>query len=257
VIGPDEWHEHVNNNAHTNTMAQHNIRNALSALQWLKTTDPTRAAVLIQQLDLTEARLAHMQDVQEHLKIPINPQTNLIEQFDGFFKLPKLELENYQARKDSYQAILGVKDIQKYQIVKQADVLMLLTMLRQEIDIHTKQVNWDYYFPITDHDYGSSLTPALHAILGNELGHTEESYKMFMKGALVDLENLRGNTPEGIHAACAGAVWQAVIFGFAGLSVTKDGYTTTPHWPANWQRLAFKFKLKGKSISIDLHREQP
>ena len=33
VIGPDEWHEHVNNNAHTNIMAQHNIQNALIAFQ--------------------------------------------------------------------------------------------------------------------------------------------------------------------------------------------------------------------------------
>jgi kojibiose phosphorylase len=254
VIGPDEWHEHVNNNAHTNIMAQNNIENALIAFQWLKTTAPTKAAALAKQLDLTDERLAHMQAVQEHIKIPMDAQTDLIEQFDGFFELPKLDLEKYQGRKDSYQAILGVKDIQKYQIIKQADVLMLLTMLRQEFDKRTKEVNWDYYFPITDHDYGSSLTPALHAILGNELDHTEEAYHMFMKGALVDLENLRGNTPEGIHAACAGAVWQAVIFGFAGLRVTSDGCTTSPHWPANWQRIAFQFKHKGEPIKVDLHR---
>jgi trehalose/maltose hydrolase-like predicted phosphorylase len=254
VIGPDEWHEHVNNNAHTNIMAQNNIENALIAFQWLKTTAPTKAAALAKQLDLTDERLAHMQDVQEHIKIPMDAQTDLIEQFDGFFELPKLDLEKYQGRKDSYQAILGVKDIQKYQIIKQADVLMLLTMLRQEFDKRTKEVNWDYYFPITDHDYGSSLTPALHAILGNELGHTEEAYHMLMKGALVDLENLRGNTPEGIHAACAGAVWQAVIFGFAGLRVTSDGCTTSPHWPANWQRIAFQFKHKGEPIKVDLRR---
>jgi trehalose/maltose hydrolase-like predicted phosphorylase len=254
VIGPDEWHEHVNNNAHTNIMAQNNIENALIAFQWLKTTAPTKAAALAKQLDLTDERLAHMQDVQEHIKIPMDAQTDLIEQFDGFFELPKLDLEKYQGRKDSYQAILGVKDIQKYQIIKQADVLMLLTMLRQEFDKRTKEVNWDYYFPITDHDYGSSLTPALHAILGNELGHTEEAYHMFMKGALVDLENLRGNTPEGVHAACAGAVWQAVIFGFAGLRVTSDGCTTSPHWPANWQRIAFQFKHKGEPIKVDLRR---
>ncbi|GCF07384.1 glycoside hydrolase family 65 protein [Dictyobacter arantiisoli] len=254
VIGPDEWHEHVINNAHTNMMARNNLQTALAALHWLENTAPTVATTLIEQLDLNKQRLAHMQDVQEHLKIPQDKETKLFEQFEGFFKLPTLDLEKYKGRKDSYQGILGVEEIQKYQIVKQADTLMMLTMLRQEFDLHTKQVNWDYYFPITDHDYGSSLTPALHAILGSELGHTEESYHMFMKGALVDLENLRGNTPEGIHAACAGAVWQAVVFGFAGLRVTSDGYTTNPHWPANWQRVAFQFKQKGTSVSIDLHR---
>ncbi|GHO85997.1 glycoside hydrolase family 65 protein [Dictyobacter formicarum] len=254
VIGPDEWHEHVNNNAHTNYMARYNIRIALSVLKWLQQTAPSKANALIEQLDLTEEHLTYMRDVMEHLRFPQDPVTGLIEQFDGFFKLAKFDQEKYRGRKDSYQGILGVQEIQKYQLIKQADVLMLLTMLRQEFDYNTKKVNWDYYFPITDHDYGSSLTPALHAILGCELGHIDEAYQMFMKGALVDLENLRGNTPDGIHAACAGAVWQAAVFGFAGLSITDDGYTTQPHWPNNWQRLSFKFKCKGELISIDLKR---
>ncbi|GCE03021.1 glycoside hydrolase family 65 protein [Dictyobacter aurantiacus] len=254
VIGPDEWHEHVNDNAHTNFMAKHNIRIALDVLKWLQQTAPSKAKALIEQLDLTDERLAHMRDVMEHLRFPQDPVTGLIEQFDGFFKLAKFDQEKYRGRKDSYQGILGVQEVQKYQLIKQADVLMLLTMMRDEFDYDTKKVNWDYYFPITDHDYGSSLTPALHAILGCELGHTEEAYRMFMKGTLVDLENLRGNTPEGVHAACAGAVWQAAIFGFAGLRITGDGYTAQPHWPDNWQRLSFQFKHKGEPVNIDLKR---
>jgi trehalose/maltose hydrolase-like predicted phosphorylase len=81
-----------------------------------------------------------------------------------------------------------------------------------------------------------------------------EAYKLFMKGNLVDLENRRGNTPEGIHTACCGAVWQAAIFGFAGLRVTEDGYTTEPHLPATWTRLAFSFLHKGKREQVDLRR---
>jgi kojibiose phosphorylase len=131
---------------------------------------------------------------------------------------------------------------------------MLLTVLNQLFDLKTKQVNWDYYFPITDHDYGSSLTPAFHVILACELGLAETAYHMFMKGALVDLEDQRGNSDEGIHCACAGAVWQAAIVGFAGLRLTDYGYTTNPTWPDGWTRLAFTFFHKGKRISIDLHR---
>src|SRR5213078_1686333 len=155
----------------------------------------------------------------------------LIEQFDGFFKLELFDQEKYKGRITSYQGILGIKVVQYYQIIKQADVLMLLTTLDQQFDLKTKEVNWHYYYPITDHDYGSSLTPAFHVILACELGHIQQAYELFMKGALVDLENLRGNTPEGIHAACSGAVWQAAILGVAGLRVTKDGYTTNPVWP--------------------------
>jgi trehalose/maltose hydrolase-like predicted phosphorylase len=254
VIGPDEWHEHVNNNAFTNYMARQNILDAIKDLHWLQTSAPAKARELVQQLNLTDERLQHWQDVIDKLRIPQDPQTKVYEQFDGFFQLEELDQDQFKGRKDSYQGIMGIHAVQKYRIVKQADVLMLLTVLNQNFDLETKRANWDYYYPITDHDYGSSLTPAFHVILACELGLGDAAYKQFVLGGLVDLENLRGNTPEGIHTACSGAVWQAAIFGFAGLKVTDEGYTTNPTWPPDWTRLAFKIRHKGELISIDLKK---
>ncbi len=254
VIGPDEWHEHVNNNAFTNYMARWNILTALDIFHWLQDAAPDKARTLAQQLDLTERRLERWQTVAESMRIPQDKDTGLFEQFDGFFKLAPLNQDLYAGRTTSYQALLGLKQVQEHQIIKQADVLMLITVLDQQFDLKTKRVNWDYYFPITDHDYGSSLTPALHTILACELGHIDVAYKMFMKGALVDLENLRGNTPEGIHNACTGAVWQALVLGFAGLRLTENGYTTNPSWPDGWTRIAFKCYHKGELLSIDLRK---
>jgi len=254
VIGPDEWHEHVNNNAFTNYMARWNIQAAIDALRWLKSTAPDKAKELTQQLDLHEKRLARWHDVITYIRIPQDKRTRLIEQFDGFFKLELFDQAKYQGRTTSYQGILGMKVVQYYQIIKQADVLMLLTTLDQQFDLKTKKVNWDFYYPITDHDYGSSLTPAFHVILACELGLVETAYQMFMKGALVDLEDQRGNSDEGIHCACAGAVWQAAILGFAGLRFTDDGYTTSPLWPESWTRLAFTCFYKGKQLLIDLRK---
>lgn len=254
VIGPDEWHEHVNNNTYTNYMARENIQTALEALRWLQEHDTNKAEELIQQLDLSQQRLDHWRDIVARMRILQDKQTGLFEQFDGFFKLEPLDQKQYQDRTTSYQGILGVEKVQPYRIIKQADVLELLTLLDQQFDLKTKRVNWDYYYPITDHDYGSSLTPALHAILACELGLTDLAYQLFLKGAFVDLENQRGNTEEGIHDACAGAVWQAVIFGFAGLRLTDTGYTTSPSWPDGWTRLAFTCFHKGQPLHIDLHR---
>ena len=251
VIGPDEWHEHVNNNTFTNFMARWNLQTALDILQWLHTTFPDKAQALEKQLNLTSERLKHWQDVVKHIRILQNPETKVFEQFDGFFKFEELDQNKYKGRTDSYQGILGVEGIQKYRIVKQADVLMLLTVLNQDFDKETKQANWDYYYPLTDHDYGSSLTPAFHVILACELGKANAATELFRLGNLVDIENLRGNTPEGIHTACAGAVWQAAIFGFAGLKATEDSYTTEPHLPDTWTRLAFNFTLRGKLERVD------
>lgn len=254
VIGPDEWHEHVNNNAFTNYMARWNLKTAIDILAWLRSTAPQQAQALEENLAITGKHLKHWQDVIEHMRVPQNKQTKVFEQFDGFFNLEPLDQEKYKGRTDSYQGIIGLYPLQKYRIVKQADVLMLLTVLNQEFDHETKQANWDYYYPLTDHEYGSSLTPAFHVILACELGKENAASELFRLGNLVDIDNLRGNTPEGIHTACAGAVWQAAIFGFAGLDVTKNGYTTNPHLPDKWTRLAFNFTLHGKLERVDLRK---
>jgi len=254
VIGPDEWHEHVNNNAFTNYMAQQNIKTALETLEWLRSTAPDKARNLEQQLDLTSQRLDRWRAMVKGMRFLQDRQTGLIEQFEGFFKLKPLDQSEFKGRTKSYQALLGMEEVQQYQIVKQADVLMLLTVLREQFDLNTKRANWDYYYPITDHDYGSSLTPAFHVILACELDRANEAEELFEKGNLVDLENLRGNTPEGIHAACSGAVWQAAVFGFAGFRLSDTGYTTNPHLPDTWTRLAFTCYHKGKPIQVDLQR---
>jgi trehalose/maltose hydrolase-like predicted phosphorylase len=149
-------------------------------------------------------------------------ETGLIEQFEGFFDLEDVDLADYEPRTASMQAILGIEGANRRQVLKQADVLMLLFLLRDQYDRETLQTNWDYYNPRTDHTYGSSLGPAIYAILACELGSSEEACEHFMRAALVDLEDVRGNTSDGIHAASAGGLWQAAVFGFGGVRLT-DG----------------------------------
>jgi len=81
--------------------------------------------------------------------------------------------------------------------------------------LQTLQTNWDYYTPRTDHTYGSSLGPAVQAILACHLGKIDEADEHFMRAALVDLK-VRGSASEGIFHT--GGVWQAVVFGFAGVT---------------------------------------
>jgi kojibiose phosphorylase len=114
------------------------------------------------------------------------------------------------------------------------------------------QTNWDYYNPRTDHTYGSSLSPAVHAALACELGNVAEAYDHFMRSALVDLADVRSNAAEGIHAASAGGVWQALIFGFAGIQLSSDRPKAEPKLPAHWTRLKFQLVWRGQSYEFDL-----
>lgn len=76
-----------------------------------------------------------------------------------------------------------------------------------------------------------------------------------MQAALVDLEDVRGNAAEGIHGASAGGIWQAVIWGFAGVKLTEQGPVATPQLPPGWTRLKFKLHWRGKWHEFDLKTE--
>ncbi len=254
VIGPDEYHEHVDNNAFTNRMVQWHLETALEVLAWLRREHPDRAAELERRLDLTPDRLQRWADVIGCMLVPQDPESGLIEQFEGFFDLEDVDLTAYEPRTRSMQAILGNEGINRVQVLKQPDVLMLLYLLRDRYDRETLQVNWDYYVPRTDHAYGSSLGPAIHAILACVLGKPEEAYEHFMRAALVDLEDLRGNAADGVHAASAGGVWQALVFGFGGIRLTDEGPVANPCLPPGWTRLRFRLQHRGRWYDFDLTR---
>ena len=252
IIGPDEYHDHVDNNAFTNRIAQWHLETALTSLDWLRDHAPQKADQLTQRLGLTPARLAHWQNLRDNIIILQDPQTGLFEQFEGFFQLKDVDWPKYEGRTQSMQDILGIEGVNEYQVLKQADVIMLLCLLRDHFDRKTWQANWDYYNPRTDHSYGSSLGPAMQAWAACEMEQPDLAYEHFMRAACADLRDVRGNANDGIHAASAGGLWQAVAFGFAGLRFTGGHPTLTPHLPSHWQRLAFKFVYRGKIYQVDI-----
>ncbi|MCP6758076.1 MAG: beta-phosphoglucomutase [Fischerella sp. CENA71] len=256
VIGADEYHEFVHNNAFTNRLVQWHLEKALYIYDWLHKHFPDKATELEGKLQLSAGRRSRWSDIITNIWIPYDESTGLIEQFEGFFQLQDINLEDYEPRTKSIQAILGIEEGNKRQVLKQPDVLMLLYLMRQSqeppYNPHTLQANWDYYAPRTDITYGSSLGPAIHAILASDLGKTAEAYERFMQAALVDLENVRGNAPDGIHGASAGGVWQAVVLGFGGIQMGNSEPIAHPHLPPGWIRLKFKLMWRGKWHEFDL-----
>lgn len=252
VIGPDEYHEHVDDNAFTNAMARWNLRTALGVLEWLRAARPGRAAELTDALDLSPHRLSTWLEVADGLVVDVLPDGR-IPQFRGFFDLVDVDLAAYEPRTRAVQAILGIERTNEYQAVKQPDVLMLTLLLEEEFTPEVRRANYDYYTPRTDHVYGSSLGPAMQAIIAARAGLADDALEHFRRAALADLRDVRGNANDGIHAASCGGVWQAAVFGFGGLTVASDGsWTTSPALPAHWGRLAFTVTLRGVRHRIEL-----
>jgi trehalose/maltose hydrolase-like predicted phosphorylase len=251
VLGPDEYHEHVDNNHYTNLLARWNLRTALATHAWLRANAPARVIELGEQLDLSDARLARWRDVADRMYLPVAPD-GLIEQFDGYFGLRDVDLAALEPRPRSIQEILGIEEVNFVQAIKQPDVLMALYLLRTEAADEELRVNYAYYAPRTDVTFGSSLGPSIMAIMACEAGRRDDAYRNFMRSALADLVDGRGNADDGIHGASAGGTWQAVVFGFGGLRVTADGWEARPRLPAHWTRLAFRFFHRGELHAVDV-----
>ncbi len=255
-LGRPTYHEQVNNNAYTNRMVQWHLEKAVAVYAWLENKFADRAAELGNKLQLTPEKLLNIQQIIAKIYILYDPKTELIEQFEGFFQLKDIQLSDYEPRNRSIQVVLGMNETNQRQVLKQPDALMLLYLMRgTQAFPYTHDVlqkNWNYYAPRTDITYGSSLGPAIHAILAADLGLAEDAYTQFMHAALVDLENIRGNTRDGIHAASAGGVWQAVVFGFAGIQLRDSAPVASPKLPPTWTRLKFKLHWHGTWHSFDL-----
>lgn len=251
VIGPDEYHDHVDNNAYTNYMARWNLQAGLDALDWLRVNAPSKANELTQRLGLDADLLARWREVSSHIHLPIR-EDGLIEQFEGYFQRRDVDLASLEPRYISAQVLFGIEGCNDTQVIKQPDVLMLQYLLRGEFTDKQVMTNYRYYTPRTDHTYGSSLGPSIQAIMACEVGKPEDAYEHFIRAARADLLDVRGNAGDGIHGASAGGSWQAVVFGFAGLRVSEDGWSAHPRLPRHWRRLAFKFFHRGKLQVVEL-----
>ena len=68
----------------------------------------------------------------------------------------------------------------------------------------------------------------------------------------LDLDDLTGATGGGLHLAAMGTVWQAIVFGFAGVRPDADMLTIDPHLPASWTQLDLRLRFRGARLRLGL-----
>ena len=96
----------------------------------------------------------------------------------------------------------------------------------------------------------SSLSPAIHAIIGIEVGDISSAQRYFERSAFVDLINNQGNTQDGMHIASAGGTWQSLVCGFGGFRVKHGEMTFKPWLPEQWSEIRFSLKWKGNDVAV-------
>ncbi|KKC30124.1 trehalose and maltose hydrolase (phosphorylase) [Caldanaerobacter subterraneus subsp. pacificus DSM 12653] len=256
VIGPDEFHEHVNNNAYTNYFAKWNIKKGLEIIGELKENYPDYYYAITQKISLTPEEVEKWKEVEKKIYIPYDKDKKLIEQFEGYFEKKDYVIEKFDENNmPVWPEGVDVTKLGDTQLIKQADVVMLMLLMPEEFDEETKGINYEYYEKRTMHK--SSLSPSMYAIMGLKVGDHRNAYQSFIRSAKVDLADNQGNAVEGIHAASCGGTWQVAVFGFGGLEIDREGVLNINPWlPEKWEKLSYKIFWKGSLLEVTVAKEE-
>lgn len=248
IIGPDEYHEGVDDNAFTNVMARWNIRRALEVAGLLRERWPARWSSLSGALGLGDDELELWRGVTETIATGFDPASGLYEQFEGYFGLEAIDLANYEGRSVPMDVVLGRDRTQRSQVVKQADVVALLALLPAEFPNESGAQNFRYYEPRCSH--GSSLSRCMHALVAARLGERSMALRYFLQTAAIDLDDGHAAIGGGVHIAAQGGIWMTAVLGFAGMSLTNEGPAFDPHLPDGWRSISFGVAWRGRRVAI-------
>jgi trehalose/maltose hydrolase-like predicted phosphorylase len=239
VMGPDEYHTLVDDNAFTNVMARWNLR---------------RAANLGEGWGGDGRERARWREVADALVDGYDPERGLYEQFAGYWSLEPLLAANVAAPPVAADVVLGAERVAGSQIIKQADVLMLHHLVPGEVAPGSLAAHIDYYEPRTAH--GSSLSPAITAALLARAGQADRALELFRVATRMDLDDLTGTTASGLHLATMGGVWQALAYGFLGLRPATDALAVDPCLPRAWAALELSMRFHGGPVRVRARHDE-
>ncbi len=242
VIGPDEYHEPVDDNAFTNVLARWNLSRASDALDALDADGAHGVGV-------SEEERTSWRHVAAALVDGYHESTGVYEQFAGFNRLEPLIIADVASRRPIVaDLLLGRARVHGAQVVKQADVLMLHHLVPDAVAPGSLEPNLRYYEPRTAH--GSSLSPAMHAALFARAGDLDAATRALRVAIGVDLEDLTGSVVTGLHIATMGGLWQAVVAGFAGMRPRAGVLVVDPHLPPRWTALEVPVRFQGRVVRV-------
>ena len=205
VKGPDEYCGVSSNNLFTNIMAKHNLKLAIEASEKIKASNPE----LYSRLNITNDEVNSWVELVNSIKTPRDPYTGRITTDDNFHLLEEVDINKIKkSLKASYHDV-SFDRLQRYKVVKQADVLLLMTRFPELFTDQEKLDAWNDFEPICLHD--STLSFASHALFAAQNKIVDKANDYLEKALFIDLKNVMENTgKEGLHLASMGETINAV-----------------------------------------------
>jgi alpha,alpha-trehalose phosphorylase len=254
VTGPDEYTTVVNDNLFTNVMARFNLGQAAEVMRRMEREHPRAYRWVVERLEVSSEEVAEWAEAAAAMAIPYDEVTGINPQDTQFLDREVWDLKNTPPDKRPLLLHYHPLVIYRFQVLKQADVVLALFLQGDHFSLEQKRNDFDYYDPITTGD--SSLSAVVQSIIAAEVGYRDLALRYFHSTLYIDLADLHGNTVDGVHVASAGGVWNALVYGFGGMRDYNGVITFDPRLPDSWQGLNFQISLQGTRIRVELTHDQ-
>jgi len=248
VTGPDEYTAIVNDNYHTNKMAQTHL--SFTYQYVFKNLDGL--SPLLDKLKITKEDLLVMKKASEQMTLLVDNQSNIIKQDASF--MDKKDWDIASIPKHHFPLLLNFHPlhIYKHQILKQADALVAM-VLHDDIEFEQFKNTLIYYLKRTTHD--SSLSKCMYGIALYRIGAHELAYEYFKSVATLDLLDQKKYTTYGLHAANLGGSYLMMVYGLFGIRV-KDMLTMNPVYQSEIKHAEFKMTYQDHHLHFQLEEDQ-
>lgn len=268
VIGPDEYHNRypdadepgLDNNAYTNVMAVWTLD---CAERLMDAIGADRARLLCDKLQIDQSELQRWRDIRSRMYLPFR-EDGVLSEFEGFDDLqepPTQWLTDSRPRLDWMLEAQGDSS-ERYQLTKQADVLMLLHLFPVQdlrallanlgYDIHAEQLEKTVTYHMEHITNESSLS---RAVCAGALAafDTDASWRYFRQTLHVDLEakSDRG-VREGVHLGAMSGSLDTLQRHYLGIRPTRDGLAVFPSVPRQLPDVELGLTYRGALIAARL-----
>jgi alpha,alpha-trehalase len=275
VMGPDEYHDAypwaeepgLNNNAYTNIMAVWTLQCGLSVLDLLT---PAHRQELRAALDLHADELTRWQDITRKMRIVFHDD-GIISQFEGYETLEEIDWQGYRQKYGNIQRLDRILEAEgdtpnRYQVSKQADVLMLFYLLSADelrglfqqlgypFAYETIPKNVDRYLQRTSH--GSTLSCVVHSWVLARSDRTR-SWRLFTEALESDVTDIQGGTTqEGIHLGAMAGTVDLVQRCYIGIEMRDEVLWLNPCLPEDLQGLSLTIRYRSHRLTLDVTHDK-
>ncbi|MFO6452180.1 MULTISPECIES: glycoside hydrolase family 65 protein [unclassified Aeromicrobium] len=254
VTGPDEYTTVVNDNLFTNVMARFNLGAAALAVKRLEKRAPDAHRRMVTRLALQEHEITDWERAARNMAIPYDEALGVHPQDQHFLEREVWDLDHTPLDKRPLLLNYHPLVIYRFQVIKQADVVLALYLQGNHFTAEQKRANFEYYDPITTGD--STLSAVVQSIIAAEVGYRDLAYRYFLGALFVDLADRHKNATDGVHVASTGGVWSVLAGGFGGFRDHQGDFSIDPRLPDDWHELVYRVTVHGTRVRVTVRRDQ-